>query len=313
MPAVVTTRVVTRDSAATERALDVWFPTIRLNRGDPAAFRARVEASVGRRFAVVDYGFDGGGGGVSNSNGFTVVRTVGRDLGLSHGRAAIDPTVPFLAPSTGLAGSWSSVAAVAVELDPVGVAAIARSAAGVDDLVLERTGTTSIGPDALRRWDAVLAGFRRTLAMAPDAFDEPMIERSAFELLATAFLHAFPTNWQDATARGRAPARVSPVVRLALEFIHAHAAAPITIQDIADAVPISTRGLHHAFVRQLGEPPRVVLQRARLDGARRDLLDSRPGDSVRLVARRWGFAQPSRFVAAYVREFGEEPFEPRTA
>ena len=141
---------------------------------------------------------------------------------------------------------------------------------------------------------------------APEVLDEPLLAEATFRHLATAFLHAFPTNWLE-HADGRPGG--SAVVRRAVDFMHAHAGEPITITDVASAVFISTRGLHSAFTRDLGESPAQVLRRIRLDGAHADLLGAGPETTVASVARRWGFAHLQRFAEAYRHVFGENPSE----
>ena len=88
-----------------------------------------------------------------------------------------------------------------------------------------------------------------------------------------------------------------------------HAGEPITVQQVADAAFISTRGLHYAFTRDLGRSPSEVLRRIRLERARAELAASDGRRTVAAVARRWGFANASRFSQAYHRAFGEHPAE----
>lgn len=322
MAGLRTTSVVAHDAPGVERALAQYFPTLRLDRVDPAAFRARVATVTGTAFSIADYAFEASGSARSSTDQFTVVHSAGRDFTLARGRDAIDCVDAFLAPRDGLVGRWSALAAVAIALDPVEVGRVARAASGRDDLRLRHTGWAPRDDAALGHWSAVVADLRDAAAFAPELFDEPMIERSAFEQLATAFLHAFPTTWHD-EPEARAPAAdVTGVVRRALEYMHAHAATPVTVRDIADAVPITTRGLHYAFTRELGRSPREELRRIRLESVRRELLVaevSREGDraedraedtdaaTVREVARRWGFAYIARFRASYEAAFGESP------
>jgi len=309
MAGLTANSVDTRDPERAEAALAVLFPTVRFDHVDPAVFRARVSAVAGSGFTVVDYGFDAPGGAVAQSEDFTAFHTSGRDYTLSAGRDEIDTRSGFLAPTARMLGRWSAVRALAVSFDPVELGRFARTASGRDDLRLRRTGIQPSDPSALRHWAAVVADLRATVAAAPGMFDEPLIERSAFEQLATAFLHAFPTTWLD-TAHESTPVELSVIVRRALDYLHGHAADPITVQDIAAAVPISVRGLQYAFTRELGETPRGVLRRVRLDGARADLLSaSAEFTTVREIAIRWGFAHATRFATSYEATFGEAPSE----
>ncbi|GAA4381516.1 helix-turn-helix transcriptional regulator [Agromyces bauzanensis] len=140
----------------------------------------------------------------------------------------------------------------------------------------------------------------------PDLFSHPMIAAANFHQLATAFLCAFPTNWLEA---GEGRSGGSTVVRLAIDFMSAHVAEPITMTDVANAAFVSTRGLHAAFTRERGETPMQYLRRVRLDAVRADLLAGGADVTVAVVARRWGFAHLPRFAERYRRAFGERPSE----
>ena len=93
----------------------------------------------------------------------------------------------------------------------------------------------------------------------------------------------------------------------AVDHMHAHASKPITVQHIADAVHISTRGLHAAFVSETGRSPSEHLRAIRLEGVRAELRFAEPTESIAAIARRWGFVHLSRFAEAYERAFGELP------
>lgn len=153
-------------------------------------------------------------------------------------------------------------------------------------------------------WITLLRSVRELLDASSDVLESPLIANSTFHHLATAFLHVFPTNWQDVTAERTGG---SAVVRRAVEYLHAHAGDPITITDVADAAFISTRGLHFAFTKELGESPSAYLRRLRLEGARADFLAAGPDMTVAKIARRWGFAHLQRFADAYRRAYDEKP------
>jgi transcriptional regulator GlxA family with amidase domain len=97
-------------------------------------------------------------------------------------------------------------------------------------------------------------------------------------------------------------------LRRALAFIDDHAGEPITLAEIAAAAGLSPRGLQDAFRRRLGSTPMAELQRVRLAGAHDELEREDPASArVEEIARRWGFAHPSRFAAVYRRQYGELP------
>ncbi|WP_219815315.1 AraC family transcriptional regulator [Rathayibacter sp. AY1B5] len=96
----------------------------------------------------------------------------------------------------------------------------------------------------------------------------------------------------------------------AAEFLHAFAASPITVADIAAAAGLTPRALQAAFRRHFDDTPLGYLRGVRLDRARVELREGAPGEeTVRAVSARWGFLNQGRFSGAYHRRFGEYPVE----
>lgn len=119
-------------------------------------------------------------------------------------------------------------------------------------------------------------------------------------------LATFPTTFSEYLDRPAQRAAAPAAVRRALAYIDENAHRAITIDDVAAASFISTRGLQYAFRRALDITPAEALRRARLDGARRD-LHAGNGRSVTEISRRWGFSNSSRFSAAYREAYGNTP------
>lgn len=293
-----------RDAEAAEEALAAYFPTLRLGGAGTSSFEMSFSAASGRNFSVVEYSFDGPGAAVAGSSDLVIATPTGGGYRLEHGRDQLRTGHPFVSPDDGLVARWETHDASLVTLDFALVERVARIASGDDDFELRRTGTAAVSRELEDYWSALTRSLRDTIAAAPDAFTVPLIEESIVHQLVTGFLHAFPTNWLD--VRDARPAR-SAVVRRAIEFMRVHASDPITMTDVASAVFISTRGLHAAFTRELGDTPAQYLRRIRLDGARRDLVLAGPESTVASVAHRWGFAHLPRFAEGYRREFGENP------
>lgn len=137
-----------------------------------------------------------------------------------------------------------------------------------------------------------------------DLVTHPLAVRNLEQLLSSSFLlgsrHSC-TELLHAQERAIAPRNL----RLALDYLQAHAAAPITVADVARAAGVGVRALQEAFRRHLDTTPTAYLRRLRLDGARRDLEAG--SSSVTDVALRWGFVHLSRFAAEYRRTFDESP------
>lgn len=107
-----------------------------------------------------------------------------------------------------------------------------------------------------------------------------------------------------------APRPTPASLRRALELVDAHAEREILLADIAQAACVSASSLLRQFNDFLGQTPGAYVRQVRLDRARRELQRGHVG-SVRALALRWGFENPSKFSQAYARRFGEKPSETR--
>jgi transcriptional regulator GlxA family with amidase domain len=98
-------------------------------------------------------------------------------------------------------------------------------------------------------------------------------------------------------------------VRRAVAFIETNASRPVTLGDIAGAARVGARALQFGFRRHLGLTPMAYLRRVRLGHAHQDLSAADPttGITVTEIARRWGWASPAQFAAAYRRAYGQTP------
>ena len=127
-----------------------------------------------------------------------------------------------------------------------------------------------------------------------------VIRQAAVSMLATYPLVDLETRTETAIAHRR--------IRLAVAFMEAHAAEPITVGDVALAAGTTTRSLQAAFRRRFDLTPMQFLRRLRLRLAREQLLSSQDvGLTVGDTALRWGFAHSGRFAQQYLAEFGEHP------
>lgn len=115
-------------------------------------------------------------------------------------------------------------------------------------------------------------------------------------------------RWSPAVV-SRGP-RASVAVRRALDYMHAHADAPIGLADIAEAAHVSVSSLTRQFGAVMGKPPYAVLRDLRLERARAELLEQ-DGTLVRDIALRWGFQSASKFSAVYLQRYGERPSDTR--
>jgi AraC-like DNA-binding protein len=149
-------------------------------------------------------------------------------------------------------------------------------------------------------WLAVCRHVYRDISQNPEAFANPLVRDSAFRTLVSAAVAAF--QLQDAPA-----AMLPRSIRRATAFMDANAGSSMSVEDVAREARMSLRGLQYAFRRELGMTPMAYLRKVRLQRARADLVRGDLGETVRAIAKRWGYANAARFAAAYRQAFGELP------
>ncbi len=141
----------------------------------------------------------------------------------------------------------------------------------------------------------------------PDGITSDPVARESFtDLLVQTLLTRLNHNY---TARLQRPFAM-PIpghLRRAEAFMRDMADKPISLTDVGAAAGCSTRTLHSAFRQFRGKTPLTVLHDIRLQGAREALRLADGDTSTTQIARRFGFTNPSRFVVAYTKRFGERP------
>lgn len=158
---------------------------------------------------------------------------------------------------------------------------------------------------AVRAWQQALDYVALTLA-GPDGAHQPLIVAGLAPLLAGALLECYPSN---VTERDPANEPTLPeTLKDAVSFIHRHAAADVSINDVAGAVHLTPRAVQYLFRRQLGTTPTEYIRRVRLSRARQELIAGAPATTtVTEIAQRWGFAHTGRFAVLYRQTYGQSP------
>lgn len=166
---------------------------------------------------------------------------------------------------------------------------------------------TPASVEAEQHWLATVDYVERSVLANPLAWNNPLVLQASQRMLAAAALTAFP--YATGAAEPQRTERIRSVqIRQAVDFIDAHADQPLTVGEIAAAVGLSPRALQYGFRRELAVSPLGYHRLARLRAAHHELRRADPrSTTVTQVAVRWGFADPSRFAAAYRAEFGGPP------
>ncbi len=230
--------------------------------------------------------------------------------GSESDRRALHPHLPWASVGRTIRARWEDRATVhALVFDRAHAERLARQISGDDTLRLQVHDPEAAGPEAARQWNLALTYLASALAADSAAPGSALVTAGLERHALWTVLSTFSTTFSDTMRRSAQTGAAPKTVRLALSYIDAHAHLPVTVDDVAAAAHISTRGLQYAFRRTLGITPREYLRRARLAGARADLMRAAPGDTIASVAQRWGFTNVSRFTVAYRTEFDEHPAE----
>jgi LacI family transcriptional regulator len=98
-------------------------------------------------------------------------------------------------------------------------------------------------------------------------------------------------------------------IQRALRFISEHLAQSFSVDDVAEAACMSRRGLHQAFIDQMGRTPGGHIRAARIETARKLLAET--DLKVELVAKRSGYPSLNTFFVAFKKACGKTPAEYR--
>lgn len=134
----------------------------------------------------------------------------------------------------------------------------------------------------------------------------PILRAGYRDLLLSLVLSILPASVRD-PEQGPARASAPWQVRRAEQWLEAHAAEPVRMEDLALALGVSLRTIQHAFRRSRGITPREFLKRCRLDLARRRLQAAEPCETVSMIALECGFGHFGDFARSYRTRFGELP------
>lgn len=140
----------------------------------------------------------------------------------------------------------------------------------------------------------------------PECVNNPLVAASLREHVLFSVLALLPHNYKHDTHRSKVGAAPKSV-RLAEEYMRAHADQPVTVAEIARHARCSERALFNAFKTFREKSPMAALLDIRLELADSDL---RAGNgTVSSIASCWGFTNSGRFAKLYAQKFGCMPSE----
>ncbi|QGZ65010.1 AraC family transcriptional regulator [Paraburkholderia acidisoli] len=160
-----------------------------------------------------------------------------------------------------------------------------------------------------RAWMSTLRHVIEGSETFPELLDNAIYCAHIEQMLIDALLYAHPHSLSHRFALTRALPSVAPAyVRRAVDYLESHAAEPITIETLAEAVGVSARALFNAFRSTFDQTPMGYLRELRLHRVREALLAGAPqADNLTQLAMQWGFFHYGRFAQYYGERFGERP------
>jgi len=208
-----------------------------------------------------------------------------------------------------LSADWDDLRVQVVRMPLAEVARIAAERWGTDAAAFRFERMTPVSAEMSTYWRDTIAYLHRAFADPYPPMASPLLRAALVEFAAAAQLTVFPHTATSASQL-RGPGQVAPsALRRAIAFIDAHATEPVTLTQMAEAAGVTGRALQLAFMRHYDITPTGYLRRVRLERAHRELADADPSDgtTVAATARRWGWANPSHFTAAYREAYGQYP------
>lgn len=308
-------RLRSRDADAVEETWRRFVPSARLRRSEGTAFRFDWESATSDGLTVMDYALTADVRAVMRVEAQLFAGWIdGPGARLESRGHVIDARRPWLAPESELTAEWTGSARVrAFVFDRSACERVAQRMSGDDRLRLRVLRSGPVGEAEADAWRSTFAHVGASMLRAR-RLAHPLIEADLRRHALWMTLMTFHTTFAEAMASAAQRRPAGSTVRRARAFMDDHVCEPITVDDVAEAVGISTRGLQLAFKRANDESPMRYLRRARLAGARADLLagvgagaGSGTGAGVAEVAARWGFAHASRFAQYYREQYGELP------
>ncbi|MEM5474651.1 AraC family transcriptional regulator [Hoeflea sp. AS60] len=126
-------------------------------------------------------------------------------------------------------------------------------------------------------------------------------------LLGDALVASFVGFWPKIDNSATETTSLPRHLQRAIEWMDAHAAENISIEQLARQCGASIRTLQNSFRQHLSTSPNAYIQRIRLSRIHQELLCGDRGITIEQIAARWGFGHMGYFAARYRTLYGESP------
>jgi AraC-like DNA-binding protein len=302
-------RFESQDASSVEETWKTVLPSVQIDRLESRNFQFAWESFSHEGFALTTYEIAAEVTTVVDQPDVLMVAQInGTAVSATAGREDFDTSRPWLSPGRIDVGWRSNTATRVVTIDRDEAEQVARQLSGNSGLRLRWLGSAPISAERYRYWDGVMRHARATLNGAGGVANA-LVQQQTIRLVVEATLLTFPTTLLDSMDGSQSSLPCSASVRRAQQFAEDNAQLPVSVDDLARAARMSTRGLQAAFRASTGMTPMAYLRMVRLEAARKDLQAADPtrGDTVQMIAARWGFSHPARFSNYYLTAYGEHP------
>ena len=169
-----------------------------------------------------------------------------------------------------------------------------------------RTTVVTPPPDALSPFLRLHRDACRLARTRPEIAARPAVAVSLQHELVHAFVGCLASG--RPSARGALPPDRRRTMERLEEVIVARSDRALSSRDLVAALGVAAPALRSCCRDVLGMEPTAYARLRRLALARSALMGAGKALGRRAIARRFGFAEPRRFVTAYRAAFGEPPF-----
>lgn len=157
-------------------------------------------------------------------------------------------------------------------------------------------------------WYHLLCQVIQQLSLNSSILQHKIVSANYESLLINGLLFGQPHNYSDELRRC-GEVSIPTYLQRAKRFILGNLREEINLDDIVHYSETSHSRLHNGFKQYLGMSPINYLVSARMNGARQDIINRKPHQTISGIAMDWGFSHLGRFSKKYKETYGESPSE----
>lgn len=157
-------------------------------------------------------------------------------------------------------------------------------------------------------WWRTIRLIEHEVSQADSLYNFAPFIRDIEQALIKGLLTSQPHNYSDALKDAFKRKLPSYIIKT-IDYIRNNAKNDLHIEDIEWIAGVSRNKLYADFKTHFGEPPTAYLKRVRLEGVRKEIIETSGQESISKIAMNWGFNHLGRFSSDYKKLFTETPSE----